>query len=463
MLSRRQFLKYSTFSILSSFLGRSKLYSESNLSIAVIGAGMAGIAAANALAGAGCTVRILEARNRIGGRIHTDSTLGTAVDLGATWIHGKNGNPITSLANNFNVSTINTDEFTDIVFNSRGKQIKRKQLRQAYQAYRATLKKARQNAEELDFDISIETAFFDAYQSLPSDIKKRYGKTIAWILRSEITEDLAADTKYISTWWYDEDEAFPGPDVIPVGGYTQLLDSLLAERSLSVELGTLVQSIDYSGSKVVIQTNTETILVDRVVVTVPLGVLKAGDIIFSPALPSAKHSAIQNLSMGVYNKLILKFPEAFWNSKSNRHYGFIGNARKSSVKHPELNEYFDLSFITQQAILIAFFSGDFGVQIEQLSVDERIEKALIPLKRIYGSDISQPTATLATNWYSDPYSRGSYSFIPVGARPKDYETIAESIQGRVFFAGEATTKVYPATVHGAYLSGLRVASEALAS
>ncbi len=460
---RRDFLRTLTlWALATAVTPVRKTFAASGQDIVVIGAGMAGIAAAHRLKMAGCNVSILEARDRIGGRIWTDSSLGLPVDLGAGWIHKATGNPLTTLAESYGLQLVNTDAFREVAFDSRGKLIQKPDFKAARNLLYQIIRDGSNAAEDLNSDISLQTTFNQYYRRLSLSDRKRYGKLIKWLLRSEITEDLAADPKYISTWWRNEDEEFRGPDVMPPAGYSAILEGLLAQASLSVQTSHIVSHINYSGSKAEINTSAGTFQADRVLVTVPLGVLKANSISFSPALPSQKISSISRLGMGVMNKLVLQFPENFWNSAGKKPLGFIGNVRRSKGAKGEITEFFDLSGVTGEAILVAFVSGDIGEAQESLTQDERIEQSMKIIRRIYGTSAPDPLAALSTSWKSDIYARGSYSYMALGADPNDYDHLAESVSGKLFFAGEATSRTYPATVHGADLSGLRAADEILA-
>lgn len=108
---------------------------------------------------------------------------------------------------------------------------------------------------------------------------------------------------------------------------------------------------------------------------------------------------------------------------------------------------------------MAFHAGDYGTTIEALSDDEIIDEAMQVLRTVYGTGVPEPLATRITRWDSDPFARGSYSYLPPGAKPVHRRRLARPVKGRLFFAGEATSCEYPAPVHGAYLSGLRAAKE----
>ena len=193
-------------------------------------------------------------------------------------------------------------------------------------------------------------------------------------------------------------------------------------------------------------------MAEKAVVTFPLGVLKQGVIKFEPPLPSSKRDAISRLGMGLLSKVYLKFPEAFWDEDVET-ISYIGD---------RLGEWCDwLSFapFTGEPILMAFHGGDKGVALEKLSDAEISAEAMKALRAMFGDDIPEPVGMLVSRWSRDPYSFGAYSYIPPFASGEDYEALFEPVDGVLYFAGEATSRQYPSTVHGAYLSGVAAAEE----
>jgi len=182
--------------------------------------------------------------------------------------------------------------------------------------------------------------------------------------------------------------------------------------------------------------------------------LKQASIKFEPPLPESKQDAIDRLAMGVLNKVYLKFPAVFWD-KDVETISYVGE---------RLGEGCDwLSFtpFTGQPVLMAFHGGEKGFALEDLSDDEIVAGAMQTLRVMFGEDIPEPEGVLITRWGKDPFSFGAYSHIPPFASGDDYDALAEPVDDVLFFAGEATSREYPSTVHGAYLSGVRAAEEIL--
>ena len=224
-------------------------------------------------------------------------------------------------------------------------------------------------------------------------------------------------------------------------------------RGLDIRYQQIVNRIHYpSTGAVSVETQSGTFTADRVLVTLPLGVLKGAGVAFDPLLPTNKTQAITKLGMGVLNKCVLRFSRVFW----AENYDWLGYV---STLNGQWAEWVSLSRQLQKPILVGFNAADYGRQIEALSDSQIVAGAMATLRKIYGSAIPDPVSFQITRWAGDPLSLGSYSYLPVGATPPLRDTLAANVNRTLFFAGEATHRKYPATVHGAYLSGLRAAQE----
>ncbi|MBD2189893.1 FAD-dependent oxidoreductase [Pseudanabaena sp. FACHB-723] len=190
----------------------------------------------------------------------------------------------------------------------------------------------------------------------------------------------------------------------------------------------------------------------RVIVTVPLGVLKHGSIKFSPELPEAKLEAIEKLGMGALNKLVLKFSQQFWPSEPHTMAYINGNITDRYV------EFYNWQKYVQQPILVAIVSGSFSRSLSQVPESESTQNIMSDLQAMFGNDILLPTATLLTQWHNDPFAYGSYATFSINGNIQDCDRLSEPVGERLFFAGEATNGKYLGTVHGALLSGEREAN-----
>jgi len=251
----------------------------------------------------------------------------------------------------------------------------------------------------------------------------------------------------LSLYWFDWEEGYGGDEVVFPQGYKQIVNSFVGD--LDIRLENVVTKIEYDDGGVTVLTKDDSFDGDYVISTLPLGVLKQGTVEFSPPLPHAKQNAIDNLDVGILNKGYLMFPEAFWDDTDV--IGYVSEDKGYWADFLNIHKY------TGKPILLAFNAATYAEHLETKSDQETVNEMMQVLKMIYGDDIPEPENYLITRWGSDEFSFGSYSYIPVGGTPFDYDELAKPVMNRLFFAGEATIKEAPATVHGAYLSGIREA------
>ncbi len=404
--------------------------------VVVVGAGIAGLAAARQLTDGGMAVTVLEARERIGGRIWTDSSLGVPIDLGAAWIHGTVGNPLVGLAATAEAPTVETDWDNVVVFDTHH-EVGAARREAAARDWQQVLREVEARTEDARPDASLSGALTELTD--PRD------PLIAWHIATDIAADYAADPGELSLRWFGSEGQFDGPDMILPLGYEQLIRELAA--GLTIRTGTEVTHIADDGSGVRLDTTRAVMTADRVIVTVPLGVLKAGTIGFDPPLAATKRAAIARLGFGVLNKVVLAFTDPFW-PRSPDVLGLAGADQPVPVLVN--GETFGAG-----PVLIGLRGGSAARGREALSDNACIEELRAAL------DAPAPRAAMVTRWASDPYARGSYSFLAVGSSPEDQRALAEPATGRILFAGEATDAEHFATVHGAYRSGLREAHRIL--
>ncbi len=268
-------------------------------------------------------------------------------------------------------------------------------------------------------------------------------------MNSELIIDRGADLESLSAWWFDEGESFDGDDYIFPQGYDQIINGLA--KNLEIQRQQKVLKINTSNSGVSVTTDQGNFTADAAIVTLPLGVLKSGNINFSPPLPANKQGAIARLSMGVLNQVVLKFSQQFWPKKYHG-FGYLSEGKA------DFGEFLNWSLYSQKPALMAFTGGSFAQKIEQLSEGEISDRIMRVLRQNYGEPIPEPESAIVTRWHQDPFTFGSYSYIPVGGDSSDRDLLAEPVGDRLFFAGEATNRDDPSTVHGAYLSGIREAN-----
>lgn len=456
-MQRRAFLNLCTMALLTSACqtddngndiepdGQAAQETARQEKILVIGAGMAGLGAARRLQDAGYAVTVLEGRDRSGGRVWTSHRWeGIPLDLGASWIHGTHGNPLTTLADDAGTSWAATDYENAVMYLPDGELVSDELEATLSRQFQALLAAAEDEADdEMTLRESIEAT------ELWTDLSPVARQQLLHLLNTTIEHEFSGGLDELSAVNFDDTEIYGGGDGLFPNGYGQLVDYLA--RDLDIHFEQVVEEITYREDGITVRTNRDTFVADRAIVTLPIGVLKQGAVQFEPPLPVAKQRAIAAIGAGLLNKLYLRFPQVFWEED-------IEVLNWISAEHGRWNEWFNMAFYTGQPILLGFNAADYARHIEDWSDDEIVADAMAVLRVIYGSTIPDPVDWQITRWASDPFARGSYSFNAVGADRTTRAILAEPIGDRLYFAGEATSLDYPATVHGAYLSGLQAAA-----
>ena len=193
-------------------------------------------------------------------------------------------------------------------------------------------------------------------------------------------------------------------------------------------------------------------ITDHALVTVPLGVLKAGGITFGGELSAKRQAAIDGLGMGLLNKCWLRFDRIAWPDD-------VDWIEWAGPTPGAWSQWVSLARVAKAPVLLAFHGGDAGRALEQLSDAEIMGQAHEALKSMFGADFPAPIAAQISRWSVDPFAQGAYSFLAPGTSPKTRKALAGADwDGRLLFAGEATEPDYPSTAHGAVLSGRRAAA-----
>jgi len=428
--------------------------------VVIIGAGVSGIAAASELRKSGLSVLILEARDHVGGRAWTrhEPDLSAPIELGAEFIHGR------------------VPETFELL-----REVGKAALDTSGAHWRLRDGKLVQNTEDLfgSIQVALERSnvlkqpdiSFDTWLSRSGE----YGLSpeAAAMARAFVEGFDAADPARVSAHFIAKEWGSGGmldsPQFRPLGGYSSVLAALagaLDRENIRLQLQTVVREVRWRRGSVEIDAafldQPFSVQATCAIVTLPLGVLQApdgasGTVRFVPALDT-KREALQQLVFGPVLKLSLRFRTAFWEKLDGGRYEDAAFFHSAATAFPT----FWTALPLRAPLLTAWIAGPKAARLSMYEMPEIVRQALDSLSTVFGGrppSEFQLEAAYLHNWQTDPFSRGAYSYIAVGGGDAR-RTLAEPLEGTLFFAGEATdTEGEAATVTGALQSGARAARE----
>ncbi|RMY63957.1 hypothetical protein D0863_10163 [Hortaea werneckii] len=534
----------------------------------VVGAGMSGLACASRLLQHAShqepnSLLVLEARDRIGGRIDAVHVNGCRLDTGANWIHGTGTrempNPLVEIlphkrmrpldgavafkASKFDggvgesleqedgwveidgvakpqsiqtsenesgsgesrvIPAASTSVLMGSVWGMLGSLHDEAAASTEHEAKRTTVLNAVKRNE----------VFNSAFAELPPELHPSLSGMPQFIENMEAAPLAAQSAEHdkgraglrLAEYAIDD---FDGDQVFLQDGYLSLIDEVaecLRKRDL-IKTGAQVERIQWDRSPVVVETGESTFTADRVVCSLPLGVLQhhtnrpreANTLpFFEPLLPQGKQDALDSLGYGTLDKIFLVYDNAWWNeepylsryqkgvvkrstgehqNKDARPDSFMGftselpgisiHPKDGTSSGPRLLSCLNLEALTDFPVLSTFVSCSNATHIESLSDQDAGAVVHRALTSWLGLEPPPPAAVYVTRWASDPFSRGSYSHMITGLSDHEHREefqrpVRGSHGGEIRFAGEHTSRNHFATVHGALLSGWREADGILA-
>jgi len=405
-----------------------------DVDVAIVGAGVAGLAAARALVAARLRVVVLEARDRIGGRVVTDrSVLGLPFDLGAQWIEAGRINPAMAMVREAGGKPVKDKETGTLHLD--GKELEREDYARFEKYSRDVGRRLESVLKEVP-DMAIGRAVF------ANDPLERLALALMGPLDAGVEPQI-----HSARDWQRQ------PENEPQFAFEEGLGELVRRwgGGLPVRLGTRALRLDSTGPEIVIQLAQGEVRARSAIVTVSTGVLAAGSLRFAPALSDARQDAIRHVPMGLLNKVGLAF-----------------NRRPMDVAPSQTASGLTKAGVPFDAVLrpfgrdmaVVFMGGATAQAMEREGTQAAIAHALGALVEIHGGGVRAGFARAqVTRWGQDPLALGAYSAALPGHVDKRRQ-LARPHHDRVFFAGEATDPVWAARVGGAYASGLRAAREA---
>jgi len=417
--------------------------------VLIIGAGAAGLIAARELSIAGMRVLVVEARDRIGGRILTHLTPDYPVELGAEFVHGRPpeiGHLVQEacleLAEiEWNVKRRKGNRWLDggDLMSGVDRLLEKLPSDQPDQSFQDFIDRSDSNPEIKEMALRFVEGFHAADP-------RRIG--VHSLIRSNAADErVDADHQYRFAQGYE--------------GLVKTIANGINWRSCELRLSTEVKQVQWKRGQSQLKTASgEELRAPRCLVAVPLGVLKAGGIRFDPALPE-KEKALQGLEMGPVIRASLCFRDKFWEAESPfRKLSFLFT---DDPRFPTWWTSHPLPF----PIITGWASGHYARGLSQLKAEQVIDCALQSLANIFALEVERLRRDLQAgfthDWPADPFSCGAYSYAVMGGSDAGRE-LGAPVAGTLFFAGEATdSDGQNGTVHGAIASGLRAAKEILAA
>lgn len=426
---------------------------QDKFDVLVIGAGAAGLIAAWELAQVYKRVAIIEARDRVGGRIHTieDAGFSMPIEVGAEFVHGK----LKLTRWLLEKGKIQSYEVSGDIW--RKEDLGLEKEKDFIEDYRLLERKFKL----LDRDMPVED-FLNTHFKGPEYEEVRSS------LQSYVEGYYAADTTRASTFALREELQEADAEQYRVeGGYGKLIQVLMEElekRKCPLILASPAQTISWQKNQVAVQTTKSIYYCNKLLLTVPIGVLQAGSLTFSPAFPQ-KLEAARALGFGPVIKIILQFSHAFWKDKEQT--GNKDLSKAGFIFSGEAVPTWWTQYPKEDPILVGWLGGPNAERFKNLSEEDILQKALNSLSHIFTLDSNVLKKDLAhyaiVNWATDPYCCGGYSYDVVdGKRLK--QILKEPVEGTIFFAGEGLYEgLEIGTVEAALVNGREVAHQLIVS
>lgn len=428
--------------------------------IIIVGAGISGITAAKELTSHGFYVVMLEARDRIGGRIHSQQLEdGPYIEFGAQFLHGIKDNPIVQIGSKYNLALKPYSRNNWSAYDKDGKEIDKKNILSIINEYKKEFKIFSQQRQEDKKDRFLAHDIKDFTQTLTQ--KAGMGDSKLTNLAKMLSlpefreESLLAHEESLFEYKTAINKEESESNFLITNGYIRLLDGMLQDAkntgNIEIHLSTVVESIHHNKQEIQVRTkNNETFIGDALICSLPLGVLQQGKVRFDPPLPSRKHLAINKLKCALHKKVILEFEEVFWDNLSHFLIPY----------DPEMNAWLDivnLQFFNENKAPVLISSIHSELYQKHFTDDQLIEHFIKLIKNVYPNSFKPLKNAWVTHWDLDPFTLGSYSYHPEGSSLDDNSEIARPL-GCLIFVGEHTNRS-PSNVQGAYFSGLAGAKQ----
>ncbi|CAJ1454426.1 unnamed protein product [Effrenium voratum] len=407
--------------------------------ILVLGAGVSGLAAAKQVKTLApeVEVTVLEARDRLGGRVWSDTfSDGSVIEMGAQWLHGAGPeHPIAKLAQEHPEwgELLETDWDTCPDFERNGEELSEELLRRTEELFEHT--KGLYEAHRKNKEAHMDEPLWESLKQLRSErfdwarLSREEAALLRWRWQRDTEWIYAAPLERLSSKWWDADSEFEGPDCMWAEGFRSFTRHLA--EGCEVRFGCRAVEVKETAEAVEVRCEDEALRGDLCIVSLPLGVLKArgpGAVHFSPALAPRKVEAVEKVGLGLLNKVALRFEAAFWPEDIA---GFDRVPPRELTETESEIEAHEWVFLPSSvgSVAVAYFCCDMARRVEQAPEPALTRRLLSILAETFGQPLAALQVSLQevkiSRWEADELAQGSYSFLPLGATPADRQVLAE--------------------------------------
>jgi monoamine oxidase len=332
--------------------------------VVVVGAGVAGLSAARRLAADGHRVIVVEARRRIGGRVHTDRSWNRPIELGAAWLHGLRHNPIKATLLEAGCELYRTRWGTAVIRRIDGSRVRETAIDDAMDRMWSLIREARRP----DFTPGTSVAAALSHRSFPQNAVEEF--VLGW----EIEHEYADDSEHLDVAWFDQGRWVRGGEAFVMNGYDRVPRRLA--RGLDIRTDRPVRALDWRRSQVRVATDRGTLDADGVVLALPLAVVRSGTMAFTPGLPPLVREAVDTMGSGAMEKVILRFDRRFWDRGAHV-IGVAGTPKGRFL------DWYDVSDVVGAPTLVGFTVGDAARDLVRWRDRDIVSAAMKTLRSVY--------------------------------------------------------------------------------